>query len=620
MYRQKQKKMEMDEPPQFCFIYRSNGSSYRLRVPLALPYTGDSRELASRLVQSHALPCYLEERLADELAAFSNHATTERWDKSAEENLHGGSVFEKGSETDNTIEKWVGHFSESHAPFSAISSGRDQEVEFSDAYHKLIHSSALETLLQLEHTYALNVSHEVKGWDNARDIMQRKHDSVLQAAMSSLGAAGGKTERDINRLMREHTLERERSESQWTGELTQLQDTQRREYREWVAKVHEDLVSSEEERKLSGEIKRAHLKTRTRLESDPAPYDPEVFPSSNQPPPLEESFSIFLGAQNKKMHNIRLLCGDPLDLCRHKPTTSSLRGGGGVSPSPERLQTAMTLYSTQLSALVVMVDGRVNSLVGMKEAFASVCHQSTDFHFPDIDVQLSRTQEYALSANKEREERKPRHAQNSHSDSQSNLELSENGDAQSGSSSSQVPTPDCVATPTSGGGGVAVGVGSSPLLETTSVSLEPGDFYMTRHSNLSQVHVVLHLVTEETAVSASGLRARHPVVAGLKNCLRTAARHDIHHVTVPLLLVHHMQPEMTINWCLRRAELIFKCVKGFMLENTLWGEGGSRTIQFLIPTGVSDEMFEELCEMIPRIFRVASSRTLTRTRTHSIKQ
>ena len=46
---------------------------------------------------------------------------------------------------------------------------------------------------------------------------------------------------------------------------------------------------------LSGEIKRVHVKTRTRLESDPAPYDPEVFPSSNQPPPLEESFSIFLG-------------------------------------------------------------------------------------------------------------------------------------------------------------------------------------------------------------------------------------------------------------------------------------------------------------------------------------
>ena len=93
--------------------------------------------------------------------------------------------------------------------------------------------------------------------------------------------------------------------------------------------------------------------------------------SCDHPPPSLSS----KGAQNKKMHNIRLLCGDPLDLCRHKPTTSSLRGGGGVSPSPERLQTAMTLYSTQLSALVVMVDGRVNSLVGMKEGVLEHCHQ-----------------------------------------------------------------------------------------------------------------------------------------------------------------------------------------------------------------------------------------------------
>ena len=70
---------------------------------------------------------------------------------------------------------------------------------------------------------------------------------------------------------------------------------------------------------------------------------------------------------------------------------------------------------------------------------------------------------------------------------------------------------------------------------------------------------------------------------GLKNCLHVAARNDVHHITVPLLLVHSMEPvsqldspilklddpisfpfpqEMTIQWCLRRAELVFKCVKG----------------------------------------------------------
>ena len=32
---------------------------------------------------------------------------------------------------------------------------------------------------------------------------------------------------------------------------------------------------------------------------------------------LEESFTIHLGAQLKTTHNLRLLCTDALDLCRH---------------------------------------------------------------------------------------------------------------------------------------------------------------------------------------------------------------------------------------------------------------------------------------------------------------
>ena len=42
-------------------------------------------------------------------------------------------------------------------------------------------------------------------------------------------------------------------------------------------------------------------------------------------------------------------------------------GEVGAIPNPERLQTAMSLYSNKLSALVMMVDGRINSLVGIKE-------------------------------------------------------------------------------------------------------------------------------------------------------------------------------------------------------------------------------------------------------------
>ena len=54
---------------------------------------------------------------------------------------------------------------------------------------------------------------------------------------------------------------------------------------------------------------------------------------------------------------MRILRSDPLSLCEHRT-----RGGGALEgPNPERLQTAMSLYSSKLSALVMMVDGRVSS-------------------------------------------------------------------------------------------------------------------------------------------------------------------------------------------------------------------------------------------------------------------
>lgn len=76
------------------------------------------------------------------------------------------------------------------------------------------------------------------------------------------------------------------------------------------------------------------------------------------------------------MHNIRLLCGNPLDLCRHKRGMS----GGGVFPNPERLQTAMSLYSDKLSALVLMVNDRISALGGITEGmYVYYCNTCTPF-------------------------------------------------------------------------------------------------------------------------------------------------------------------------------------------------------------------------------------------------
>lgn len=66
-----------------------------------------------------------------------------------------------------------------------------------------------------------------------------------------------------------------------------------------------------------------------------------------------------------------------------------------------------------------------------------------------------------------------------------------------------------------------------------------GEIYITRHSNLAEVHVVFHLVVDDS-VKASNISTRNPVIVGLRNALHTAVRHSITTITIPLLLFHEM--------------------------------------------------------------------------------
>jgi len=127
-----------------------------------------------------------------------------------------------------------------------------------------------------------------------------------------------------------------------------------------------------------------------------------------------------------------------------------------------------------------------------------------------------------------------------------------------------------------------------------------------------QVQVVFHLVSDDSLRSAD-LNSRHPVLLGLRHVLRTAVVSDITTLTIPLLLVHELSEEMTVPWCLRRAELVFKCVKGFMMELASYGGGvdvtaraASPTLQFLLPRDAADEVFHALAAILPGVFRVSN--------------
>ena len=75
--------------------------------------------------------------------------------------------------------------------------------------------------------------------------------------------------------------------------------------------------------------------------------------------------------------------------------------------------------------------------------------------------------------------------------------------------------------------------------KSLGVKLHPGDFYLTKHSNLSEVHAVFHLVVDE-AVRTGDITSRHPAILSIRHIIRLCFRYDIQTLTIPLLLTHEM--------------------------------------------------------------------------------
>lgn len=82
---------------------------------------------------------------------------------------------------------------------------------------------------------------------------------------------------------------------------------------------------------------------------------------------------------------------------------------------------------------------------------------------------------------------------------------------------------------------------------------------------------------------------------------------------VPLLLTNSMHETMTAPWCLRRAEIVMKCIKGkffvvykshlfvgYLIEFPL-----SRcTLHFTVPIGIDSIVFKRIRDLIPENFRL----------------
>ncbi|KAK9891392.1 hypothetical protein WA026_014633 [Henosepilachna vigintioctopunctata] len=505
---------------------------------IPIPYTKSVQELAYILITKYELPKYIEKELVKDLTDFIEEKERQFYDTYLEDEI---SRAKKDPEfLEDLTKQWEKLFKEETAEFADKKCTSDEEL-FASAYHKLVHSPALETILSVEHLYAKAVRRRTDQKDAFIQDLSEKQTEEMNKAVDDL--EHGVTESEINELVAKHYEDHSLLKVRYASELDTLKEAQRREYRDWVMK----MLEYNQENSFPQSPNSPLLTPTSPLFSGP---DEMIFPervkkNEVKEPILEESFTIHLGSQLKQMYNVRILTGTVEDLCIVPVSESS-------DLTPQLLQTALALYSNDLSGLVLITDNKIGSRV--TKDFQENCLKSTEFHFSHIDAQLEKISSIA------------------------NIHMSKNASA-NGSRS-----PD-------------------------SELLQCGDFYLTKHSNLAQVHVIFHLVSDDS-LRGSDINSRHPVILGLRNVLKASCSNDITSLTIPLLLQYDITEEMTTMWCERRAELVFKCMKGFMIEMASWGGSDLKNLQFMLPTGISSQVFHSLADMLPRIFKISNPKIL----------
>ena len=108
------------------------------------------------------------------------------------------------------------------------------------------------------------------------------------------------------------------------------------------------------------------------------------------------------------------------------------------------------------------------------------------------------------------------------------------------------------------------------------------------------------------------MTSQHAMFTGLRNIFRFAIDFDIINIYIPLLLTDQLSDDKTFDNCIKRAELVFKCVKGFMIEATTWTTTKSRTIQFLLPRKSSPQLFHQLRRNLQETFPISNPAVTTR--------
>lgn len=152
----------------------------------------------------------------------------------------------------------------------------------------------------------------------------------------------------------------------------------------------------------------------------------------------------------------------------------------------------MSLYSNDLYGIVILTDINLG-FRNITKDFTSICQESTEFHFGHVEDQMEYIGECARTTPTFKVRSDKRDKKDSVVEWQTAIQW----------------------------------------------SLRAGDVFITNHSNLAKVHVVFHLVVDNS-LRLNDINSRHKVILGLRNILKMACSNNITTLTIPLLLQHQM--------------------------------------------------------------------------------
>lgn len=337
----------------FEYLYSLDQRPLDLKVTISLPFSSNVtlKEYSNYLVSKHNLSQYLEQDLMIKLQSFVQCKLNELQFKSLENTLKHKELFLQRS---NLI---LGELKK--RKFSLTKN--DTEIKFNietihDAsfyrmYHDVIHSGIITTqLMQLEN----HNSEVIKNLIYERNESSRKLAIEHNQHVESVLLSGAYTEREINAITKLNFENAEQNRKCWDARIADVREKQKLELFTWIMNTYEDLNSLGDQKDKRTSFSQNEI-TFDGLDQEEIEHRSsfDFVSELEEDVNMEESYTINLGSQLKTSHNLRLISANILKFVNNVCTT-------------QRLQTAMSLYSNSLSAVILLVDKSMNNVQGIQ--------------------------------------------------------------------------------------------------------------------------------------------------------------------------------------------------------------------------------------------------------------